>query len=72
MRKALLFLIIAATCLAVAFRYFGPDLSWITDASDEPNGPIAELDRPLPHAAAIAEGDSNIVLLERLTNVGRE
>jgi thiol-disulfide isomerase/thioredoxin len=50
MRKALLFLVIAAICFAVAFRYFGPDFSWITDASDEPNGPIADLDRPLPHA----------------------
>ena len=50
MRKALLFLIIAAICLAVVFRYFDRDLSWITDASDEPNGPIADLDRPLPHA----------------------
>ena len=50
MRKTLLFLVIAAICLTVAFRYFGPDLPWITDASDEPNGPIADMDRPLPHA----------------------
>jgi thiol-disulfide isomerase/thioredoxin len=50
MRKVLLFLVVAAICLAAAFRYVGPELSWITDASDEPNGPMADLDRPLPHA----------------------
>jgi len=50
MRKALLFLVIAAICVTVAFRYFRPDFSWITDASDEPNGPIADMNQPLPHA----------------------
>ena len=50
MRKALLFLAIAAICVTVAFRYFRPDFSWIADASDDPNGPIAGMDQPLPHA----------------------
>ena len=50
MRKTLLFLAIAAICITVAFRYFGPDLPWITDANDDPNGPIADMDRALPHA----------------------
>lgn len=50
MRKFLSFLVISAICLTVAFRYFGVDLPWISDASDEPNGPMVDVERPLPHA----------------------
>jgi len=48
MRKALLLLILAAICLAVAFRFFRPDFSWSADADDE-HGAVAEMDQPLPH-----------------------
>jgi len=50
MRKSLLFLLISAICLTVAFRYFRPDFSWITDAGDDEHGAVADIDRPLPHA----------------------
>lgn len=50
MRKALVFFIVAAICLGAAFRYFRPDISWITDAASGEGGPIADMDQPLPHA----------------------
>jgi thiol-disulfide isomerase/thioredoxin len=49
-RKALLFLSIAAACIATAFHFYHPDFSWITDASSDDSGAIAALDRPAPHA----------------------
>jgi len=49
MKKALLLFAIAGLAFAAAY-YFRPDFSWIADASDNPNGPIADLDQPLPHA----------------------
>jgi thiol-disulfide isomerase/thioredoxin len=51
MRKALIFLAIAAICGGViAYHHFDPDFSWITDASDDESGrnPIADIDQPLP------------------------
>jgi len=50
MKKALLFLILSATCLTVAFRFFRPDFSQITDADDDEHGAVADIDQPLPHA----------------------
>ena len=50
MRKALLYVTIAAICGATAFHYYHPDFSLMADASGDANGPIADLDRPLPHA----------------------
>lgn len=50
MRKSLLFLIISATCLTLAFRYFRPDFSWIIGADDDEHGAVADIDLPLPHA----------------------
>jgi thiol-disulfide isomerase/thioredoxin len=50
MRKSLLFLIIAAICLTVAFRYFRPDFSSIIDAEDDEHGAVTDIDWPLPHA----------------------
>jgi len=49
MKKALLFLIVAALCTAIAFRYFRPDFSWIADADDDEHGAVSALDQPLPH-----------------------
>ena len=40
---------IAATCGAIAFPYFYPDFSLMADASSGENGPIADMDQPLPH-----------------------
>lgn len=48
MRKALIFLAIAAIC-GVAFHYFDPDFSWISDVASGGNGPIADMDQPLPY-----------------------
>ncbi len=50
MRKSLLFLIISAICLTVAFHYFRPDFSWITNAEDDEHGAVTDIDQPLPHA----------------------
>ena len=49
MKKALSFVTIAAICGFIAFHYFRPDFSWMEDASGDDNGPIANLDQPLPH-----------------------
>ena len=50
MRKSILFFAVAALALSAAFVYFRPGFSWVADASDSGNGPIADLDQPLPHA----------------------
>lgn len=50
MKKALLFLGIAVICAGFAFHYFRPDFSLLADTSDGENGPIADMDQPLPHA----------------------
>jgi thiol-disulfide isomerase/thioredoxin len=47
-KKLLFFLVLSATCLTVAFRYFRPGVS-ITDADDE-HGAVADIDQLLPHA----------------------
>jgi thiol-disulfide isomerase/thioredoxin len=60
MRKALLYLTIAAICGATAFHYYHPDFSWMADASSDENGPIADLDQPLPHAV-LASTDNDWV-----------
>jgi len=60
MRKALLCLAIAATCGAIAFHYFYPDFSLMADASSGENGPIADMDQPLPHSV-LASIDDNWV-----------
>jgi thiol-disulfide isomerase/thioredoxin len=49
MKKTLLFGALAAVCLALVFRYLHADFSWVADA-DDANGPIADIDQPLPHA----------------------
>jgi thiol-disulfide isomerase/thioredoxin len=50
MKKALSFVIIAAICGVLAFHYFHLDSSSLADASGDDNGPIADIDQPLPHA----------------------
>jgi len=54
MRKALIFLLITALCITVAIYYFHPDFSWITDASSDANGPIADMDQPLPQTVLVS------------------
>lgn len=54
MRKALIFLLITALCVTVAILYFHPDFSWITDASSDANGPIADMDQPLPQTVLVS------------------
>jgi thiol-disulfide isomerase/thioredoxin len=49
MRKPLLFFAIAAACIAIAVRFYHPDLSRITDASSDDSGAISALDQPAPH-----------------------
>jgi len=60
MRKALLCFAIAATCGAIAFHYFYPDFSLMADATSGENGPIADMDQPLPHTV-LASMDNNWV-----------
>jgi len=50
MRKALLCFTIAGICAVIAFHYYRPDFSSLADSSGEENGPIADVDQPLPHA----------------------
>jgi len=49
MKKALFFLTTLAICGAVVFHHYHPDFSWTADASGDDNGPIANMDLPLPH-----------------------
>jgi thiol-disulfide isomerase/thioredoxin len=58
MRKALLYLTIAAICGAIVFHFYHPDFSWMADASDDDNGPITDFDQPLPHTV-LAPVNSN-------------
>ena len=57
MKKVLPIFILSAACLAVAFRYFRPDISGLTEASAD--GPdIAGMDQPLPRTVLPAlDGD---------------
>jgi thiol-disulfide isomerase/thioredoxin len=50
MKKALVFFALAAACIAIAFYFFRPDISWIANASGDESGPIAAMDQPVPHA----------------------
>jgi thiol-disulfide isomerase/thioredoxin len=51
MKKALPFLIGSIICIAIAVRYFQPDFSWFTLASeDDASSNMADLSQPLPHA----------------------
>jgi thiol-disulfide isomerase/thioredoxin len=50
MKKALSFVIIAAICGLIAFHYRHFDSYWMSDTSGDDNGPIADMDQPLPHA----------------------
>jgi thiol-disulfide isomerase/thioredoxin len=58
MKKALSFVIVAAICGVTAFHYHHLDFSWMADASGDDNGPIADVDQPLPHTVlASVEND---------------
>ena len=50
MKKALFFLLISIICIVVAFRYFRPDLSVLTEASGDDSSNISDMDQPMPHA----------------------
>ena len=62
MRKALLFVALAAVCGGFAFHHYYPDFSWSADASADDNGPIADMDQPLPHAVLPSVGNDWIDL----------
>lgn len=49
MKKALTFVTLAAICGVLAFHYYPLDSFWMADASGDENGPIADMDQPLPH-----------------------
>lgn len=50
MKKALFFLMISLISIVIAFRYFRPDLSLLTEASGEDSNNISDMDQPMPHA----------------------
>jgi thiol-disulfide isomerase/thioredoxin len=54
MKKALIFVAIAAVCAGIAFRHFHPDFSWISDASSDDSGPIQNMDQPLPRTVVFS------------------
>jgi thiol-disulfide isomerase/thioredoxin len=57
-KKALPFFILSVLCVALAFRYFRPDLSWFAEASGDDSSNIADINQPLPHAVLPAvDGD---------------
>jgi thiol-disulfide isomerase/thioredoxin len=58
MKKALSFVTIAVICSVIAFHYYHLDSSWMADASADDNGPIADMDQPLPQTVlASVEND---------------
>ena len=50
MKRALAFFIVSILCVAVAIRYFRPDLTEMAQASDDEASTIADIDQPFPHA----------------------
>jgi len=50
MKKALFFLMVSLTSIVIAFRYFRPDLSSLTEASGEDSSNISDMDQAMPHA----------------------
>ena len=58
MKKALPLFLLSAACIVLAFCYFRPEIPWLTQASSEDCGNVADMDQPLPHAVMPAlEGD---------------
>jgi thiol-disulfide isomerase/thioredoxin len=58
MKKALPIFILSAACLALAFRYFRPDISGLTEASADGPSDIADMDQSLPRTVLPAlDGD---------------
>jgi thiol-disulfide isomerase/thioredoxin len=58
MKKALPLFLLSAACIALAFYYFRPDISWLTEASGDDSSNIADMDQLLPHAVMPAlDGD---------------
>ena len=53
-RKLATLLAIAAVCGVGAFFYFRSDFSWDSDASDDANGPIANMDQTLPQTVLVS------------------
>jgi thiol-disulfide isomerase/thioredoxin len=64
MKKALPFFLVAAICVAVAIRYYRPNLSFFASGSEGESGGLAEMDRPMPHTVLPAV-DGNWVDMER-------
>lgn len=50
MKKALPFFIVSILCVAAAIRYFRPEVTGVTAASEDETYTIADIDRPIPHA----------------------
>lgn len=54
MKKAVIVLAVLGLCAGVAYRYFQPDLPWVSDASSDGNGPIQDMDQPLPKTVVVS------------------
>jgi thiol-disulfide isomerase/thioredoxin len=50
MKKALPFFLVSILSVAVAFRYFRPDVTETAEASDDEASTVADIDQPFPHA----------------------
>jgi thiol-disulfide isomerase/thioredoxin len=50
MKKALLFFVASSICLALALRFYRPNLSLFAAASEGDSGGLAGMDQPVPHA----------------------
>lgn len=58
MKKALPLFLLSAVSIALAFHYFRPNISLLTEASGEDSGNVADMNQRLPHAVMPAlDGD---------------
>jgi thiol-disulfide isomerase/thioredoxin len=54
MKRALIVLAVLGLGAGLAYRYFQPDLPWVTDASSDGKNPIGDMDQPLPQTVLVS------------------
>lgn len=54
MKKAMIVLALLGLCAGLAYRHFQLELPWDTDASSDGNGPIQDMDQPLPQTVVFS------------------
>ena len=64
MKKALPFFIVSVICVALAFRFYRPNLSGLASASESASGGLTEMNQPAPHTV-LPGVDGNWVDMEK-------